>query len=161
MSASLWLLWGLTAVLAVLAWRKGRLLEAGRIAVDLTRSITIRLSVAVFAAGFMAQALPEIWLSRWLGHEAGVSGILLASLLGMLIPAGPMVLFPIAVALGHAGVGAPQLVALITGWSLIAPHRFFGWELPFMGLGFSWRRAVASIAFAPLAGLAALVLQRI
>ena len=72
-----------------------------------------------------------------------------------------MLAFPIAVALLTAGSGIPQVVALLSGWSIFTINRFIVWELPTMGPGFAARRMLASVLLPPLAGLLVLGLQRV
>jgi hypothetical protein len=119
------------------------------------RPLLVRLPAALLATGFLAELLPETWFAQVLGGSSGIPGILLAGLLGGLLPGGPIVSFPIALVLLDAGVGIPQMVALLTGWSVLALHRVLAFELPMMGWGFVWRRWVASLALAPAAGLLA------
>ncbi len=124
------------------------------------RPLLIRLPVALLAAAFLAALIPERWMLLLLGDASGLAGILLASLLGAALPGGPIVTFPLAMALASAGVGTPQLVALLTAWSVLAFHRVMAFEIPMIGWGFAWRRLVASLVLAPAAGvLAAWVLQ--
>jgi hypothetical protein len=66
-----------------------------------------------------------------------------------------MVAFPLAVVLFEAGVGYPQMIALITAWSVLAIHRVMVFELPLMGGGFVWRRLLISLPLPILAGVMA------
>ncbi|MCH8504265.1 MAG: hypothetical protein LAT50_08080 [Ectothiorhodospiraceae bacterium] len=119
------------------------------------RPLLVRLPVALLAASFIAALIPEGWLIMLLGDASGAGGILLASLLGAILPGGPIVSFPRAVALFSAGVGAPQMVALLTAWSVLAFHRVLAFEIPMIGWDFAWRRLAASLVLAPLSGLLA------
>lgn len=119
------------------------------------RPLLIRLPVALLAASFLAALIPERWMLMVLGDASGLTGILLASLLGAILPGGPIVSFPLAMALFSAGVGAPQLVALLTAWAVLALHRVMAFEIPMIGWGFAWRRLLASLILAPVAGLLA------
>ncbi len=119
------------------------------------RPLLVRLPVALLAAGFLAALIPERWMLMLLGDASGIVGILLASLLGAVLPGGPIVTFPLAMALASAGVGTPQLVALLTAWSVLALHRVMAFEIPMIGWAFVWRRLAVSLVLAPLAGLLA------
>lgn len=119
------------------------------------RPLLIRLPAALMAASFLAALVPESWFASVLGQSSGVTGILLAAVLGGMLPGGPITSFPIALVLFRAGVGTPQMVALLTGWSVLAVHRILAFELPMMGWDFVWRRLVASLVLAPVAGLLA------
>ncbi|MCP1675960.1 uncharacterized membrane protein YraQ (UPF0718 family) [Natronocella acetinitrilica] len=123
------------------------------------RPLLIRLPAALLAGSFLAALIPEGWLLLLLGDASGVAGVLLASLLGAVLPGGPLVAFPLALVLFSAGVGTPQMVALITAWSVLAFHRVLAFEIPLMGWGFAWRRLAASAILAPIAGLLVLILQ--
>lgn len=81
--------------------------------------------------------------------------ILIASFAGGLIPGGPFVSFPLVLALAKSGAGVPQLVALTSGWAVLAFHRVIIWELPVMGGSFVVLRLAASVALPALSGFAA------
>ncbi len=123
------------------------------------RPLLIRLPVALLAASFTAALIPEQWMIALMGEASGLAGILLASLLGAILPGGPIVSFPLAMALFSAGLGAPKLVALLTAWAVLALHRVMAFEIPMIGWGFTWRRLAASLALAPVAGLLAYWVQ--
>ncbi|MCC5856943.1 MAG: permease [Ectothiorhodospiraceae bacterium] len=129
--------------------------EAVRGGWEQLRPLLTRLPVALLAASFIAALIPERWMIALMGDASGFVGILLASLLGAILPGGPIVSFPLAMALFSAGVGAPQLVALLTAWAVLALHRVMTFEIPMIGWGFAWRRLVASLVLAPVAGLLA------
>lgn len=122
------------------------------------RPLLVRLPAALLAGSFLAALIPEGWLIMVLGDSSGVTGILIASALGALLPGGPLVAFPLALVLFRAGVGVPQMVALLTAWSVLAMHRVLAFEVPLLGWDFAWRRIAASAALAPIAGLLALLL---
>lgn len=105
---------------------------------------------AIIAAGFLAALLPESLIAEYIGSESGVTGVLAASLIGAVIPTGPMVVMPIAAALLKAGGGVPQICALVSAWSIMNLHRLFLWELPMLGGPFTWRRFATGLLLAPL-----------
>lgn len=114
-----------------------------------------RLPAAFVAANFLVALVPAHWFVQFLGQSSGAKGIFIASCLGGLLVGGPMVSYPIALVLMHAGVGVPQMVALLTAWSLLAFHRMITYELPMMGWRFLWRRVAACFLLAPIAGMTA------
>lgn len=114
-----------------------------------------RVILALMTAGFVAQIMPKELVAGWLGPASGLQGILVAAVLGAILPAGPMVAFPIALVLLKSGVGIPQLIAMLAAWSMFAAHRIIGYELPLMGWRFSVVRLSASLPLPILAGLAA------
>lgn len=155
---SLLVLFVIAGVLFVIAWRRadGSHRRGLRIAMAQLKFLLPRISLAILAAGFIAEIMPAETISAWLGGESGLSGVLLASAVGCFVPSGPMISFPIALGLAKAGVGTPQLIAFITGWSVLAAHRALLWDLPTMGWGFLWRRFVVSLPLAPIAGVIAI-----
>ena len=112
-----------------------------------------RVLCAVFMASFAAEVLPGDLISGWLGSGSGIKGILIASLAGILVPAGGVVAFPLALAMIKLGVGIPQLTAFLTSWEVFAIHRILAWEIPFLGLNFVGLRVSSSFMLPPLAGI--------
>ena len=112
-----------------------------------------RALCAVFMASFAAELLPGDLISGWVGSESGMRGILIASVAGILVPAGGVVAFPLALAMINLGVGIPQLTAFLTSWEVFAIHRILAWEIPFLGLNFVGLRVSSSFMLPPLAGI--------
>lgn len=148
---------GLTVLLAAIAGRRtpGAHREAGVAARGYFRSIAPRLPFALVGAECLGRLLPPDVVTAWIGAGTGPVGVLIASGVGAALPGGPMLAFPLAIALLRAGAGPEALVALITAWSLVAVNRTLLFELPLLGSRFTaWRLAVC----APLpivAGMAA------
>ena len=111
-----------------------------------------RVFCAVFMASFVAELLPGDLISSWLGSESGLTGILIASVVGIMVPAGGVVAFPLALAMIKGGVGLPQLTAFLTSWEVFAIHRILAWEIPFLGTHFVGLRISSSFMLPPLAG---------
>jgi hypothetical protein len=61
----------------------------------------------------------------------------------------------------QGGAGLPQIVALITGWSVFALNRVLAYEAPIMGWRFVALRLTASLALPLAAGLMAEGLVRL
>ena len=157
-SALVGAMWGLVAVLGVLVWRRhggAAIAETRVFAVRQLASILPRVVLALIAAAFITELVPPQWIASVIGHESGVTGILLGSVFGGLMPAGPMTSYPAALFLWQSGAGAPQMVALLTGWSVFAFHRVLAFELPIMGWRFTVLRLIATALAPPLAGLLA------
>ncbi len=114
--------------------------------------------VAMPMATFLAELIPADVASGWLGAGSGVGGLVIASFAGGLIPGGPYASFPLVLTFLKAGAGPAQMVALITGWAVLAFHRVVMWEVPFLGPRFAVIRTLASIALPLLAGLIAMAL---
>jgi uncharacterized membrane protein YraQ (UPF0718 family) len=98
-------------------------------------------------------------IARWLGSGSGLKGLLIACIAGILIPAGPFTVFPLAGAMMVAGADAGAAIAFVTGWLVLGVNRAIVWESPFFGLGFVGLRMLVSF-WVPLAcGYAARLLQ--
>lgn len=140
-----------TIALAIEAARRpGRLPQAAfRIALLQGKQMVPRMLIGIVAASFLAEILPKDVVAAWAGAESGWHGILLATVLGALAPTGPMVLFPVAVALMEVGVGLPQIVAFLTSWGMLAVHRTLVWELPVMGIRFAAIQLAVSLPLVP------------
>ncbi len=159
---STFLLWLLAAVLGLVVLRRqgaAEVAKAVRRAVDRALRVLPRIVVAVLTAGFVAMLIPSGVVAEHIGPESGVSGVLIAMLVGGFIPSGPIVSFPLVVVLFESGAGIPQLVALLTAWSCFALHRVMIYEIPLMGLRFGVTRLASSLPL-PLvsAGITAAIL---
>ncbi len=113
------------------------------------------LLIFAFIVGGMIQVLiPHEMVSRWVGVESGFRGILIGTVVGGLMPGGPYVSLPVAAGLLRAGAGIGTMVALLTGWSLLAFTRL-PMEIGIMGWKFALIRLACTFFFAPIAGLIA------
>jgi uncharacterized membrane protein YraQ (UPF0718 family) len=124
-------------------------------AVDNTLPLLIRIPAAILAGSFLAELIPKDYIVALLGDASGVTGIILASLLGGALPGGPMIAFPLLLAMFKAGMGTPQLIALLTGWLLLAFHRIFAYELPMLGTEFVRLRLIVCLPLPLIAGFSA------
>lgn len=111
-----------------------------------------KIAVALIAAGFIGKLVPASVIGSHIGPESGASGIMLATVIGGIMPGGPIVTFPVVIILLKAGAGFPQVVAFLTGWSVFALHRMIIYEIPMMGWQFSVVRLTSSLILPPLAG---------
>lgn len=155
---ALGLIWlGVVAFSGLVFRQKGAvgLSAASRDASTTFKPLIIRLPCALLAAAFLVQIVPENVVSNVIGRDSGLWGIVIATVMGGLLPGGPMVTFPITAVLQQAGAGFPQLLALITGWSLFAISRLLTYEAPIMGWRFAILRNLSCLALPVLAGLGA------
>jgi uncharacterized membrane protein YraQ (UPF0718 family) len=113
------------------------------------------IAVSLLAAGFAEVLVPTQWVSAQLGADSGLRGILLATAAGAITPAGPFVSMPVAAVMLRSGAGVGPVVAFLTGWSLLALHRFLAWEVPILGWRFALLRWSLSLGLPVLAGLLA------
>ncbi len=158
MIAATLLIWALVLAAAWVVWRReGRdgLAQAASGARDQGRALIIRLPLALVATAFLIHALPLQALTPVIGPASGLQGIVVASVVGGIMPGGPMTSFPLALVFINAGAGTPQIVALIAGWSVFALHRTLAYEAPIMGWHFVLLRMLASLPVPILSGLAA------
>ena len=111
-----------------------------------------RVILALLSAGFLSHLMPHEVIAEWLGHEAGLKGIAIATVLGMVMPGGPLIAFPIVVILTKAGAGMPALVTFLTSWSVLGIQRIIGFELPMMGSKFVINRVAIGLFLPPISG---------
>ncbi len=69
-------------------------------------------------AGVVQVLVPREVISRWLGSQAGVQGILIASVAGGLMPGPPYAVFPMAGMMYASGAGLGAVVSFVAAWSL-------------------------------------------
>jgi uncharacterized membrane protein YraQ (UPF0718 family) len=122
------------------------------------RALAPRIPFALVAAECIGRLLPREYVASMLGADAGMTGVLLGSGLGWILPGGPMVAFPLAIALFRAGADQAPLVALITAWSLLSINRTLMFEAPLMGTRFTLGRIAVSAPMPILAGVVAALL---
>ncbi len=118
--------------------------------VQLLRMLPILLCAFV-VAGMAQKLIPQELISGWLGESSGWRGILIGTAVGSFMPGGPFVSLPIAAGLLRVGAGVGTMVALLTGWSLIAFMRL-PMEVGIMGWKFTLIRVACTFFFAPIAG---------
>lgn len=123
--------------------------------------LLLRLPPALLAGVFLAGLVPEQQVVGLLGEASGAYGVVMATAIGGVLPGGPMIAFPLALALLEAGMGVAQMVTLITAWSVLALHRVLVFEAPMMGWRFAGRRLLASLPVAPAAGFLTLAAEAV
>lgn len=160
MSAGILILYGMAGVLIAMALaRGGDTFRRGlRRAVEQFLILAPRMFCALIAAGFIAKLIPSEFIARYLGSEAGMTAVLIASATGIAVPAGPAIAFSIGAVFAHAGASVPALIAFITSWSIFAAHRIFIYEIPLLGTSFLRIRLLAVGATPLLAGVFGIVM---
>ncbi|MDP6685423.1 MAG: permease [Candidatus Omnitrophota bacterium] len=144
---------GIVAVVLVLvAYYKGEHINGMKQAIQMTMQIVPLLVFAFIVAGMVRVLLPHDIISRWIGEESGIKGILLGTLGGALTPGGPYVSMPIVAGLLRSGASMGTMVAYMTGWSLWAFTRL-PMEVGILGWRFTLIRLVSVLIFPPIAGL--------
>lgn len=123
-------------------------------ALSMTVEILPLLIFAFVVAGMAQALLPRELLSKWVGVESGLRGILIGTVAGGLSPGGPYVSLPIVAALLRSGASVGTMVAFLTGWSLWAIARL-PMEVGILGWKFTLIRIASTFFFPPIAGLLA------
>ncbi len=128
---------------------------------ELLTDVVPKVIAGCLIGAFVTLLLPREAVSRWVGAESGVMGLVFATLIGAVLPGGPFTIYPVAAALLAAGADAGAAVAFITSWTLLGYARALVWELPFFGVEFVTWRIILSIPLPILAGLLARVAWRL
>ena len=122
---------------------------------DLLFSLLPRIVVALSIAALIWVLLPRERLSALVGKEAGLSGLVIATLAGTVTPGGPSSAFSLLAVLGASGADRGALVAYITAWATLGMQRILVWDVPFLGAEFGILRVLVSLPVPILAGLIA------
>lgn len=149
------------AVLLVLALRRGP-----DVAVDglLAAWETFRRNLVLLVLGFVLAGLVQVLIprdlvTRWLGEEAGVRGVLLGCLVGGLVPGAPYATFPLVASLYHAGASIGAVVGFVAAWSLWSVSRL-PVEMALIDPRPALIRYAITFVVPPLAGILADVVDR-
>src|SRR5437879_6400343 len=110
---------------------------------------------------FLTQLTPREIVARWVGADSGLAGIVVATLVGALLPGGPITVYPVAAALLAVGADAGAAIAFVISWTLLGYSRALIWELPFFGLDFVAWRVLLACPLPILAGLLARLATRV
>jgi len=133
---------------------EGQHISGVRTALNMTVEILPLLAFAFIVAGMVQVLLPRELLSKWVGVESGMRGILIGSVAGGLAPGGPYVSLPLAAGLLRSGASVGTIVAFLTGWSLWAVSRL-PMEVGILGWRLTLIRIATTFFFPPIAGLIA------
>ena len=159
-NSSLWILFAMTAVVAVVVYLKEPSLlfeglkEGGRFFWE----IFPILIPAFIMGGLIIKILPGDAIGKWIGAHSGWRGMVIATLGGALTPGGPIVQFPIIALLYRKGMGVGPLTAYVSAWSLIQIQRFLFMELPLLGWKLALVRISASFVFPVIIGFVAQII---
>jgi uncharacterized membrane protein YraQ (UPF0718 family) len=104
---------------------------------------------------FVRLLIAREMIERYIGRGSGLLGLAIASLIGMLFPAGPFTIFPLAVVLLASGADRGAAIAFISAWLLVGINRAIIWEMPFFGTDFVLYRFLLSMPFPVLLGVMA------
>jgi uncharacterized membrane protein YraQ (UPF0718 family) len=150
-----------TAVLLVVALRQGP-----TVAVDglLAAWRTLRRNLLLLVLGFILAGLVQVLIprgliTRWLGDEAGIRGVLIGCLVGGLVPGAPYATFPLVASLYHAGASLGAVVGFVSAWALWSVSRL-PVEMALIDPRPALIRYAVTFAVPPIAGLLAEIIAR-
>ncbi|GAD53454.1 hypotheical conserved protein [Halarchaeum acidiphilum MH1-52-1] len=116
--------------------------DTAREAAERGAKTLVGLATLVLAALLLASAIGELLpreaVAGLVGHAAGASGIVLAGLIGGVLPGGPYAVYPIIAEVANSGAGLAAVLALLVGYGGIGLLR-----VPY-GLVFFETRIVAA-----------------
>ncbi len=138
----------LVAVSATLVWRRDGIDGVLEI---LTHDLS-RVLAGCLLGAFITEILPHEKVSRSLGPNSGLKGLLIGTAFGAILPGGPFTAYPVASALLTVGADFGATIAMVVSWTLIGYGRAVAWELPIMGTDFTLWRIVISLPLPVLAG---------
>lgn len=149
----------LAVILLVIGYSKGESqhITGLKSALKMTIDVLPLLIFAFIMAGMIQTLLPHELLSRWIGEESGIRGILIGTIAGGITPGGPYVSLPLAAGFLRSGASLGTMVAFITAWSLWAVSRL-PMEIGIMGWKFTVVRLACTFFFPPIAGFLAQML---
>ena len=159
MSTVTLILWLIAVVLLIFAWQRkdGSLQRGLSLSWQTMRRNAALMILAFIIVGYVNILSPTELIQEWIGVDSGFKGFLLGEAVGMLLPGGPYVVFPLIAVLYQGGAGLGPAVTIITSWSTQALLAV-GFELPFMGWRFTAIRWGLGIATPLIAGIVAQVL---
>jgi len=159
-----------TAIIAAVAfsaaaavyWRDGREHFLAVLGGDATlfAEMLPKVLAGCLIGAFVTMILPRELVARWVGHESGLTGLLIAAFFGFLLPGGPITIYPVAGAFLTMGADVGAVCAFIVSWTLIGYTRALVWELPFFGPHFVIWRIVGALPLPIIAGLLARIAVR-
>ena len=162
MNTTTWILAAVAAILLVIAFCQDRDLPlAGLLAAGRTLWRNLLLLLLGFVVAGLAQVLiPRELITRWLGTEAGVKGVLIGCVVGGLVPGAPYATFPLVAALYQGGASLGAVVGFVSAWSLWSVSRL-PLEMALIDPRPALVRYVITFVVPPIAGLLAEAVARL
>ena len=146
----------LVVVSATLVWRRDGIdgvLDILFHDLKLFGGILPRVFAGCLLGAFIAEILPHDKVSRSLGPNSGLKGLLIGAAFGAILPGGPFTAYPVASALLTVGADFGATIAMVVSWTLVGYGRAIAWELPIMGTEFTLWRIVISLPLPLIAGI--------
>ncbi|MFK4535699.1 uncharacterized membrane protein YraQ (UPF0718 family) [Bradyrhizobium ottawaense] len=119
---------------------------------SLFSGILPRVLAGCLLGAFISEILPHEKVSRSLGPKSGLTGLLIGTAFGAILPGGPFTAYPVASALLAVGADFGATIAMVVSWTLIGYGRAVAWEIPIMGTDFTLWRILISLPLPVLAG---------
>jgi uncharacterized protein len=116
-------------------------------------SVWMELALGFLLAGMVDVLIPASTLTRWLGPESPARGLLAGWAIGLLLPGGPYLAFPVVAGLFAKGAAPGALIALVTAKTLLSPVRALTYEAPLLGWPLTAARLLPALLVPPLLGL--------
>lgn len=162
MDTTTWVMAGVAILLLVIAfWRERSLPWSGVLLAGRTLWHNLPLLLLGFLiAGLVQVLVPREVISGWLGEQAGFRGILLASVIGGVMPGSPYSVFPLIGGVYHSGAGLGAVVACFTAWALWSVSRL-PVEMAMIDAKVALVRYGITFVVPPVAGLLAQLIGRI
>jgi len=155
MKANLMIMSAIVVVLFLLAWYFKGISRAGEGLKDgllMVRGIWPLLVLALAAVGLLQLLAPTEAVGRYLGTGRPYLGIVIACMVGAVMPGAPYVTLPLAALLLSRGASIGAATAFVLSASLIGFTRI-PFEIAFVGWQFSVLRLLACALLAPAAGI--------
>lgn len=154
MDLNTWILLALTVGALLFAYaRRPSLAGEGLLAGGrLLRGVAPELLLGFALAGLVDVLIPSATMVRWLGAESSGRGILIGWVVGLVLPGGPYVFFPVVATLFRQGAAPAALLTLITAKTLVSPIRMLTYEAPVLGWPLTLARLIPAVLVPPLVG---------
>jgi uncharacterized membrane protein YraQ (UPF0718 family) len=125
-----------------------------RLTLNMIVQILPMLFCAFIVAGMIQILIPQEVISKWVGSESGIRGIIMGTVAGGVSPGGPYISLPIVAGLLRSGASIGTMVAFLTGWSLWAIARM-PMDIGILGWKFTAIRFGVTFLFPIIAGMIA------
>lgn len=122
--------------------------------IDIVETMAPRFLLGLLLVGFLTVLAPKEAVARALGAGSGIKGLLIAAGAGVLLPGGPWVIMPLALAIARAGADIGACVTFVVAWASLGLNRLLVWELPFLGFEAAGLRWLFALPLPIIAGLA-------
>lgn len=114
--------------------------------------VWLELALGFLLAGLVDVLLPAAVVSRWLGSGGAADGLFAGWAVGLALPGGPYLAFPVAAKLFESGAAPGALIALLTAKTLVSPVRMLTYEAPLLGWPLTLARFIPGVLLPPLLG---------